>query len=52
MGLNKICSVIDYMLEIMFLIYYLLFNSNYECKLILSFFLIVKKYCYFELNLI
>ena len=33
MGLNKLCSVIDYMLETIFLVYYLLFNYIYLLKI-------------------
>lgn len=33
MGLNNICSAIDYMLGTMFLVYYLLFSFNYLLKI-------------------
>jgi hypothetical protein len=36
MGLNNLCSAVDYMLGIMFLVYYLLFNFNYLLKIDVS----------------
>jgi hypothetical protein len=33
MGLNYLCSAIDYMLGTIFLVYYLLFNFNYLLKI-------------------
>ena len=33
MGLNNLCSAIDYMLGTIFLVYYLLFNLNYLLKI-------------------
>jgi LAGLIDADG endonuclease len=33
MGLNNLCSAIDYMLETIFLVYYLLFSFNYLSKI-------------------
>lgn len=36
MGLNNLCSAVDYMLGTMFLVYYLLFNFNYLLKIDVS----------------
>ena len=36
MGLNNLCSAVDYMLGTIFLVYYLLFNFNYLLKIDVS----------------